>query len=112
MGRLSKLRVVDPVLTNLATGYTNEQYPVRSTTGKDWVYPSGAAKKIGSDSVTGPSNSTMYPLGFGKVSSPQEIKLKNNPKQLNFTIFLGRAPCVGCRKEQVIFGYFLRIEIF
>lgn len=25
MGRLSKLRVVDPVLTNLATGYTNEQ---------------------------------------------------------------------------------------
>ena len=26
MGRLSKLRVVDPVLTNLATGYTNEQF--------------------------------------------------------------------------------------
>ena len=25
MGRLSKLRIVDPVLTNLATGYTNEQ---------------------------------------------------------------------------------------
>lgn len=25
MGRLSKLRVVDPVLTNLATGYSNEQ---------------------------------------------------------------------------------------
>ncbi len=25
MGRLSKLRVVDPVLTNLATGYTNDQ---------------------------------------------------------------------------------------
>lgn len=26
MGRLSNLRVVDPVLTNLATGYTNEQF--------------------------------------------------------------------------------------
>lgn len=26
MGRLSKLRVVDPVLTNLAAGYTNEQF--------------------------------------------------------------------------------------
>lgn len=26
MGRLSKLRVVDPVLTNLAVGYTNEQF--------------------------------------------------------------------------------------
>ena len=26
MGRLSKLRVVDPVLTTLATGYTNEQF--------------------------------------------------------------------------------------
>lgn len=26
MGRLSKLRVVDPVLTNLATGYSNEQF--------------------------------------------------------------------------------------
>ncbi len=26
MGRLSKLRVVDPVLTSLATGYTNEQF--------------------------------------------------------------------------------------
>mgnify|MGYP000505819971 CR=1 FL=1 len=26
MGRLSNLRVVDPVLTSLATGYTNEQF--------------------------------------------------------------------------------------
>lgn len=26
MGRLSKLRIVDPVLTNLAIGYTNEQF--------------------------------------------------------------------------------------